>query len=396
MWSELPLLVLVAFLTVPQLVPTVPRPIKRITRPFRTYLKVHEAEELLKEDEKHATTSKVQVPELPTLNASSTSRKGLVRNYALAGLGLLQTLNWISLAAYILVLTKWKPRRAFWNATITAVSWLYATLKPAMKPRRKPHYDLFVLYLVLAALSLLRIGSAAFVSYVYQVETFGSGLFKFNQLLNLVVIGTCLGITLTTNLAEPGLGGAPISRADIGTKVSPEDYTTLWKWLTFAWVTPVTQQTSLSNEDDVWELSPLMRTRAIYTKYTEVGKSFYGSDGKVTGKSFFWHWWACNSLDIILQFVLSMVSLLLEFSGPLFLKLILDSISKLSSSPPPTPLVARRLRAQALIYAFLALICSLSKTATDMHHLYYGRRGANRTRNEIMMAIYEKALRRRE
>ncbi|KAG8797198.1 hypothetical protein FRC18_009044, partial [Serendipita sp. 400] len=89
-----------------------------------------------------------------------------------------------------------------------------------------------------------------------------------------------------------------------------------------------------------------------------------------------------------------MMSLLLEFSGPLFLKLILDCIAKLSTTTDPK--ISRGLRAQAFIYAVLALICSLSKTATDLHHLWYGRRAANRTRNEIMMRIYEKALRRRE
>jgi hypothetical protein len=36
------------------------------------------------------------------------------------------------------------------------------------------------------------------------------------------------------------------------------------------------------------------------------------------------------------------------------------------------------------------------KAVADLHHLWYGRRAANRTRNEIMMWIYEKALRRRE
>ncbi|KAG8780464.1 hypothetical protein FRC16_003141, partial [Serendipita sp. 398] len=348
-WYKLPLFflfVLVVLLTVRQLVPTLPQPIKRITRPFRTYLKVHEAEELLKEDENP------HVKQVPELANASTSRVGLLRNYALAALGLLQTLIWVSTAAYDIASPSWRPKRwpsaLPWPLLILAVSWFYATLKPALKPRNKPHYDLFALYITFAAQALIHLGFIAILFYVEEIDLSRGAFTKAKIILNLIVIATCLWITLTTNMAEPGVGG-PISRADIGTKISPEDYTTLWKWLTFAWVTPVTQQTSLSNEDDVWELSPLMRTRALYTKYTEVGKQFYSADGKVTPSSFFWHWWACNSLDVILEFVLSMMSLLLEFSGPLFLKLILDCIAKLSTTTDPK--ISRGLRAQAFIYA---------------------------------------------
>ena len=137
-----------------------------------------------------------------------------------------------------------------------------------------------------------------------------------------------------------------------------------------------------------------MATRAIYSKYVETGRRFVLPDGKITPGAFFWHYWACNSLDYLLEFGLSFVSLILEFAGPLFLKLILDNISKLPAAA--TEVETRKLRAKALIYAISLLACTILKAGSDMHHLFYGRRGANRARNQIMMAIYEKALRRRD
>lgn len=183
-------------------------------------------------------------------------------------------------------------------------------------------------------------------------------------------------------------------RARNGVAVCPQDYTTLWKWITFAWMTPVTKQTELSKEEDIWNLPPSIATRAVYSKYSEIGKSFY-PDGKITLSRFFWHWWRANSLDIIVEFIFSFAGVFLDFSGPLFLKLILDCISSFSQVSL-TPIELRRLRAQAITYALLYFILKIIKSTLDLLHLWHGRRAGIRTRNEIMVWIYEKALRRRE
>lgn len=388
-WLRAPLLALVVIFTVRKRVPGLPEPLKRFVRPFKPFLKPYEAEERLRKDKTSSTP--------PIVVVSKPASKAPGRNFALAALGLLETLSWFSICAYKLVSNTVddhpsSPNTEFWNAAIFSLTWLYATLKPAIRPKVKPHYDLFTIYLISLVVALLEAGGYVYLSYVYQLPFFRDMAFITFSSLNILVLFTVLVITLRTRLAVP-VEGSVISPADIGTNISPEDYTTLWNWITFAWVTPITQR-NIQKEEDVWKLSPLMATRAIYSKYVETGRLFVLPDGKITPGAFFWHYWACNSLDFILEFGLSFVSLTLEFAGPLFLKLILDSISKLPTAV--TEVETRKLRAEALLYAFSLLACNVLKAGTDMHHLFYGRRGANRARNQIMMAIYEKALRRRE
>lgn len=48
------------------------------------------------------------------------------------------------------------------------------------------------------------------------------------------------------------------------------------------------------------------------------------------------------------------------------------------------------------MYAFLAFGSTLCKAEADVQHLWYGRRAATRVRSELMAAIYDKALKRKD
>jgi len=70
--------------------------------------------------------------------------------------------------------------------------------------------------------------------------------------------------------------------------VTPEDYTSLWGWITFNWVYPLVQQVSFIdvrhfladcllqgrdttlNEDDVWNMSPTMQSRPVFVKFSSL------------------------------------------------------------------------------------------------------------------------------
>jgi ABC-type multidrug transport system fused ATPase/permease subunit len=98
-------------------------------------------------------------------------------------------------------------------------------------------------------------------------------------------------------------------------------------------------------------------------------------------------------LDIILDFTLTFVSVLFQYSGPVFLKLILDSIGERDNttrSPHPPSDNA------AYIYAVLMFVFTLCKAEADVLHLWYGRRASSRIRSELMAAIYDKALKRKD
>lgn len=390
LWLKVPILSLVVFLIVWTVAPIKKSAIvRRVFRPFKTYIKIHEAEALM---QGHKT------PVRASMQTTTSHRLPRGRSLIYASLGLCQALVWSSIFWYSLIamplnLPSNDDHELLASSFVCGFAWTYATLRPAMHPKSTPPYDLFAIYCLLLLKAIEAIGVMAYQSYVYQINIFSYGIDLFASLLNSSVLVLLLIVVFTTHIAIPGETSG-ISREAIGTTISPEDYTTLWKWITFGWMTQLTKRESLYKEEDVWDLSPMMATKALYTKYAEVGKAYRDPSGKVTSSSFFWHWWACNSLDIILEFCLSMLSLLLDFASPLFLKLILDCITRLGRET--SPVEARKLRAQAMIYAIAAFACSIAKAGSDLHHLFYGRRAATRTRNEVMVAIYDKAMRRRD
>lgn len=121
-----------------------------------------------------------------------------------------------------------------------------------------------------------------------------------------------------------------------------------------------------------------MQARPLYIKFSRTLRT-----------TLFRRIWAANSLDLILDFVLTYVSVIFNYASPFFLKRILDS---LDPHTHPTP----ESRALAYIYAVLAFLSTLCKAQADVQHLWFGRRAATRIRSELMAAIYDKALKRKD
>jgi ABC-type multidrug transport system fused ATPase/permease subunit len=169
------------------------------------------------------------------------------------------------------------------------------------------------------------------------------------------------------------------------------------------------------NEKDVWALSPSVSSRPLFIKFSAFAKRVRPLHSK---QPLVWILLKAHSLDLLLDFNLTLLSILFNYSSPFFLKRILDAVSVPAAehkseglffqvliytritdatAPDPTrPLTPRELRAQALVFAFLALLCTLAKAQADVQHLWYGRRAATRARSELMAAIYDKALKRRD
>lgn len=169
-----------------------------------------------------------------------------------------------------------------------------------------------------------------------------------------------------------------------GKSVSPEDYTSLWNWASFLWVKPLIDRGTYEtlNEGDVWDLSPTMQARPVYAKFS------------THKRPTLLRWlWAANSLDLILDFVLTYISVVFNYLGPFFLKQILDSLDVHDGEDERT-----RVRgvSRAYIYAFLAFLCTLCRAEADVQHLWYGRRAATRIKSSLMTAIYDKALKRKD
>lgn len=146
-----------------------------------------------------------------------------------------------------------------------------------------------------------------------------------------------------------------------------------------------------------------------------------------------------NSRDLSLDFVLTLVSYSLAYASPFFLKQILEALQGVGHKQAfaaeraahafdqastgrvfTTMLAAHQqglrtglwpfanlvysagddsidpAKKRAFVFALLALLASAIKTQTDLQHLYYSRRASVRIKSELTLAIYEKALRRKD
>ncbi len=169
------------------------------------------------------------------------------------------------------------------------------------------------------------------------------------------------------------------------------------------------------SEKDVWVLSPSLSSRPLFIKFSAFADRVRPLHSK---QPLAWILLKAHSLDVILDFSLTILSIFFDYASPFFLKRILDAVSipaaehkseglffqvliytriTDATAPDPTrPLTPRELRAQALVFAILALVCTCLKGQANMQHLWYGRRAATRARSELMAAIYDKALKRRD
>ncbi|KAH9924948.1 multidrug resistance-associated ABC transporter [Amylocystis lapponica] len=366
-WSAILPFAFVASVSVASL--PLPAPLKTlfayVRTPFADFLSVAEAEAL------NDAGEPLPPHQLPT----DASPVPLWRSVLLASLALFESLVWLGAFAHKLYLqpgNSWHVARLF----LVALSWLYAALRPMLAPKATPPYDLFTFYTLQFIAGLLSFGSVIFEHTILGAP-FPHPLVLTAHIANLTSITILLIVVLNMPVGVPS---PRINKQDIGKSISPEDYTSLWGWMSFRWIVPLISRgtyTTLS-ETDVWALSPTMQSRALYIKFSATKSS-----------TLLRRLWATNSLDLIIDFVLTFVSVIFNYASPFFLKRILDSLD--TSTPPD----AQR-RALAFVYAFLAFASTLCKAEADVQHLWYGRRAGTRMRSELMAAIYDKALKRRD
>ncbi|KAF9442979.1 multidrug resistance-associated ABC transporter [Macrolepiota fuliginosa MF-IS2] len=353
----------------------IPKPIRHlfepITRQFRSFLTLQEAEAL---DAQALSVDRAFCNEGTPAAAVHAPQSVSWRTVVFAFVGTVETLWWLAHGSYLL----YDDAQNWWRGTralIFAVAWLYTVVRPIARPTATPPYDVFVIYLLLLGASILELGG-----FLYDRGVYGDPLpsrWPLTALwVNLAATVGMLGVVFRMPLALPS---ERVKEEDIGRTVTPEDYTTLWGWVTFWWVYPLVKKgrnTTLS-EDDVWDLSPTQQSRPVFVKFSQTKRP-----------TLLRRLWAANSLDLTLDFCLTLVSVSFNYCGPFFLKRILDEIDHES----PT----RANKSKAYIYAFLAFLCTLCKAQADVQHLWFGRRAGTHIRSELMASIYDKALKRKD
>ncbi|KAI0752859.1 multidrug resistance-associated ABC transporter [Daedaleopsis nitida] len=339
-------------------VPPIHQVLKTLQKPFAVFLTLTEAEALLTGEDPE-NVEEDNVPKVP-----------LWRTLVISSVSLVETLLWLGVGCYNLIV---EPENAWngWRDFLVAATWFYATLRPVVWPAATVPYDLLTLFgahLVLGLVTLL--------GHVYDHYVHGMPMPTTFHLVvyigNLLAVSGLFILVMNMPLRTPS---KHIKEENIGKSVTPEDYTTAWGWASFRWVLPLFEKENL-NEEDVWSLSPIMQTRPLYIKFSR------------TSGTLLRRLWASNSLDIILDFVLTMTSVVLNYAGPFFLKRILDALDVHGRNSER--------RATAFVYALLWYACSLAKAQADVQHLWLSRRASIRIRSELMAAIYDKSLKRKD
>ncbi|KAJ7764232.1 hypothetical protein B0H16DRAFT_1526418 [Mycena metata] len=364
-WATLiPTLLVLAFCSV-KFHPPLPAPIRRLAltvkAPFKQFLTLREAEGLLSGASEGFVEEDVKRYDIS------------VWRPLLAVIGLAQCVAWAGIGAYGFTTTPY-----VWpgiSALLVSGTWLYTAARAVTHLTATPPYDLFTLYIVYFVTGLIQLAG-----YLFEYNVDGTPLPGRTVLVGMALNVSSTLLVLLAVLQMPL--DVPSGRTDvaqIGVTVSPEDYTPLWKWISFSWIYPLIKQgtyTTLSDKD-VFQLSPNMQSRPVFIKFSSLQLP-----------TLVQKLWAANSLDIIVDFLLTVVSVVFNYAGPFFLKRILDAIDKES----PT----RRDKGTAYIYALLMLLCAVLKAQTDLQHLWCGRRASTRIRVELIAAVYDKALKRKD
>ncbi|KAF7299119.1 ABC bile acid [Mycena indigotica] len=325
---------------------------------FQQFLTLQEAEQLI--------TSETDDEVAPQLNLP-------VWRPLLTVVGLAQCVVWVAVAAYSFAIED--SALSGLLQLLLSASWFYTVMRAITHPAATPPYDLFTLYCLFTITSLLQLGGYVF-EHAVDLVPLPSSAILVGLALNLASTLAVLTAVLTMPL------GVPSQRVDvrqIGITLTTEDYAPLWQWIIFSWIYPLVRKGTYSTLDyqDVWQLSPTLQSRPVFSKF---------STFKLP--TLLQRLWKANSFDIILDFVLTLVAVIFSYAGPFCLKRILDSIDK----EVPT----RRDKGTAYIYAFLMLVFVVLKAQVDLQHLYLSRRAATRIRVELIAAIYDKALKRKD
>jgi hypothetical protein len=189
------------------------------------------------------------------------SKPPLWKTFTLSSIGISEAIFWLAVSSYRIIVSENGKEIQVWSALspfLIATTWLYASIRPVVRPPATPPYDLFILYLMHLVGAII-----SFVAIVYDHRISGipfpGALTLLALAANFIAISTCLVIALGMPLSIPPLN---VDKGKIGTTISPEDYTTLWgydvfsanphhllknpfnSWISFSWVEPLIDRVS--------------------------------------------------------------------------------------------------------------------------------------------------------
>ncbi|CAE6448018.1 unnamed protein product [Rhizoctonia solani] len=343
---------------------------------FQPFLTLEEAEAI-----------EYDVPGDSDVRLSKRSGPPIWKTATLVFVALLEAIVWTIHGCYTLFLISSSEGNVWLSllALATAASWVYATIRPVVRRRvATPTYDLLVFYLVKSVGAIIVAGSLLYSWYVNAEQV------PRAHIVGLAAdsVGILLGLAVLLSFPL-GVPSTHVDAKEIGSSISPEDFTTVWGWFTFTWVGPLLKRGSAKtlDESDVWRLSSTLRSKPLFTAFSSAKSSKLPDSSWGTTWTLAKHLLRANSRDLAIEAILTFFSVFFDYLGPFFLKRILDAA--VGRHEP-------EMRAKAYVLAGLAFVSRILKAQADAQHMWYGRRASTRTRSEIMAAVYDKALKRKD
>jgi len=204
-------LLCVATIPVPTWLSNLLRPVKGQFVPFLT---LQEAEAL---DAAATTESKAAFGDIGQDPHDEQVEPGhLWKSLLLSWFALVETLVWFGVASFTLIQDGWD---SFYVASsfVLALTWLFATVRPILRPISTPPYGLFTLYLIYTVFESVSLGAFAYNHHAHSTP-FPPPLVLAAHILNLCILLILVAIVLSMPLAIPS------SRVEKAKIVSPCDW----------------------------------------------------------------------------------------------------------------------------------------------------------------------------
>lgn len=146
-------------------------------------------------------------------------------------LALVETIAWMTLAAYYLTIGSTTFGLV---SMMMVITWGYTFVRPLLRPSATPPYDILTLLVVQLMSGLLGLFGHAYDKYAYS-KTWPSGWVFIGEIVDLTIICTLLSIIIHTPIEL-------LDDEDTDPLSPPEDRASVWGWMTFGFVNPLIEK----------------------------------------------------------------------------------------------------------------------------------------------------------
>jgi hypothetical protein len=189
----------VAAIPIPTWLSNIIRPVKSLFVPFLT-LQEAEALDVADAAESKAVLGQVVEGE-PEAVIEQIEPHHFWKPLLLSWVALIETLAWLGVASFNVIQDQRDPVYIA-SSFVFALIWLFATLRPILRPKPTPSFDLFVLYLIYFIVEVVSLGTFIFNKNAYGTP-FPDTLAIAAHILNLGALLVLIAIVFSMPLAIP-------------------------------------------------------------------------------------------------------------------------------------------------------------------------------------------------